>query len=61
MKKKAERKLGKNISLLANELAIGPLLMFLKKTKVGSREGAVEKKVEWESRRDREGENRLRD
>ena len=29
--------------LLANERAVGPLLVYLKDTEVGSREGAVEK------------------
>lgn len=47
--------------LLANRHAVGPLLEFLKNTEVGSREGAVEKEMEWEQRRDQEGEDQLRD
>lgn len=45
--------------LLANERAIGPLLVYLKDTEVGSREGAVEKTMEWRRRSDREGEEQL--
>ena len=45
--------------LLANEKAVGPLLVYLKDTNVGSREGAVEKSVEWRRRRDQEGEEQL--
>ena len=36
--------------LLANERAVGPLLVYLKDTEVGSREGAVEKTMEWRRR-----------
>ena len=47
--------------LLADRHAVGPLLEFLKNTEVGSREGAVEKEMEWEQRRDQEGEDQLGD
>ena len=33
--------------LLANERAVGPLLAYLKDTEVGSRDGVVEKTMEW--------------
>ena len=45
--------------LLANERAVGPLLVYLKDTEVGSREGAVEKTMEWRRRTDQEGEEQL--
>ena len=45
--------------LLADKHAIGPLLEFLKNTKVRSREGMVEKELEWEQRKDWEGEDEL--
>jgi len=45
--------------LLANERAVGALLVYLKDTEVGSREGAVEKMIEWRQRSDREGEEQL--
>lgn len=47
--------------LLANSYAVGTLLEFLKETAVVSREGAVEKAIEWAQRRDREGEDELGD
>ena len=47
--------------LLANEQAVGPLLKFLKSTEIGCREGTVERELEWEQRRDQEGENQLDD
>lgn len=43
-------------SLLANEQAVRPLLKFLKNTEIGSRDGAVERELEWELRNDK-GEN----
>ena len=46
--------------LLANERAVGPLLVYWKDTEVGSREGAVEKTMEWRRRNDQEGEEQLR-
>ena len=45
--------------LLANERAVGPLLVYLNDTEVGSREGAVEKTMEWRQRSDQEGEEQL--
>ena len=45
--------------LLANERAVGPLLVYLKDTKVGSREGALEKTMKWRRRSDQEGEEQL--
>ena len=45
--------------LLANEQAVGPLLVYLQGTEVGSREGAVEKTREWRQRNDQEGEEQL--
>ncbi len=45
--------------LLANEQAVGPLLVYLKDTEVGSREEAIEKRVEWRRRSDQEGEEQL--
>lgn len=47
--------------LLAERYALGPLLEFLKNTEVGSREGAKEKEMEWEQRRDQEGEEQKGD
>ena len=38
--------------LLANETAVAPLLRFLKTTDVGGREGARERKLEWERKND---------
>ena len=46
---------------LANRYRVGPLLEFLKETEVGSKEGAVEKAVQWARRRDQEGEDQLED
>lgn len=40
---------------------LGPLLKFLKTIKIGGREKAREKKVEWEQQCDRAGENLLND
>lgn len=45
--------------LLANEQAMGPLLVFLKSTGMGGREGAREREREWEQRDDRAGEELL--
>ena len=45
--------------VLANEKAVAPLLRFLRTTKVGGREGAREREVEWERRNDRAGEDLL--
>ena len=45
--------------LLANERAAGPLLVYLKDTEVGSREGATEVAREWRRRSDQEGEEQL--
>ena len=42
--------------LLANERAVGPLLVYLEDTEVGRREGAVEKRRERRQRSDQEGE-----
>ena len=47
--------------LLANEKAIGPILGFLKSTKVGKRDGAREREKEWERRNDQAGEELLGD
>ena len=49
--------------LLANEpeRAVGPVLKFLKDTEVGSREGARERELEWQKRRDQEREDQLTD
>ncbi len=44
-------------SLLANEQAVGPLLMFLGSTEIGRREGAAQQELEWERRNGEEGEN----
>lgn len=46
--------------LLADEKAVAPLLVFLKDTKVGGREGAAEKAMEWRQKMDIEGEEQLR-
>ena len=48
-------------SLLANERAIRPILQFLRNTEVGSRDGTRERELEWQRRRDQEGENQLAD
>ena len=45
--------------LLANERAVGPLLVYLKDTEVGSREGAAEVTREWRRSSDQEGEEQL--
>ena len=45
--------------LLANERALGPILVYLKGTEVGSREGAVEKTIESRQRSDQESEEQL--
>ena len=45
--------------LLANEQAVGLLLVYLKDKEVGSREGAVEKILEWRRRTDQEREEQL--
>ena len=45
--------------LLANERAVGPLLVYLQDTEVGCRERAVEKTMEWRRRIDQEGEEHL--
>ncbi len=45
--------------LLANERAVGPLLVYLQYTEVGSREGAGEKTMDWRRRNDQEGEEQL--
>ncbi len=45
--------------LLADRHAVGPLLEILENTEVGSRGGAAERKVEWQQRRDQEGEDQL--
>ena len=42
--------------MLADEEAVGPFLDFLKPTEVGGREGARERELEWQRRRDQEGE-----
>ena len=42
--------------LLADEKAMGPFLDFLKSTIVGEREGAKERELEWQRRRDQIGE-----
>ena len=47
--------------LLANERAVGPVLNFLKDTEVGDREGARERELEWQNKRDQEGEDELTD
>ena len=41
--------------------AVGPVLKFLKVTEVGTREGAVEKAVEWVRGRDQDREDQLGD
>lgn len=38
---------------------MGALLVYLKDTEVGSREGAVGKTIEWRQGSDREGEEQL--
>lgn len=48
-------------SLLANEQVVGPLLMFLRNTEIGRREGAAQQELEWECRNDEEGESLLSD
>ena len=40
---------------------MGPLLKFLEGTEIGFREKAVERELEWEKRRDQEGENQAED
>ncbi len=45
--------------LLADERAVAPLLVFLKDTEVGGREGTAEKAMEWRQRMDLEGEEQL--
>ena len=45
--------------LLANERAVGPLLVYLQDTEVGSREGAVEKTMVWKRGIHQEGEEQL--
>ena len=45
--------------LLANERAVGPLLVYLQNTEVGSREGGVDKTREGRQRSDGEGEELL--
>ncbi len=40
---------------------MAPLLIFLKHTEVGGREGAAEKAMEWRQRMDLEGEEQLGD
>lgn len=47
--------------LLANERAIIPILQFLKNTEVGSRNRTMERELEWQRRRDEEGEDQLTD
>ncbi len=42
--------------LLTDERALAPLLVFLKDTEVGGREGAREKAMEWRQKMDLEGE-----
>ena len=42
-------------------MAVGSLLDFLKNTDVGSSENAREKEMEWEQRRDQDGEDQLGD
>ena len=46
-------------SLLANEIAVTPLLGFLKATDVGAREGARGREAEWERKNDQAGEDLL--
>ena len=38
--------------------AVAPLLKFLKTTGIGGREGARERELEWERKKDQAGENR---
>lgn len=45
--------------LLENELAVAPLLKFLKTTGIGGREGAKKMELEWARKHDKEGENLL--
>ncbi len=45
--------------LRANEKAMVSLLDFLKSTKVGGREGAKERGIEWQRRNDQDGEELL--
>lgn len=47
--------------LLADEQAVGPLLKFLKSTEIGCKEATAQRELEWEQRRDQEGENQLDD
>ena len=47
--------------LLANDRAVGPLLLYLKTTEVGSREGAAEVTREWRRMSDEEGWEDLAD
>ena len=42
-----------------NRHAVGSLLVFLKNTEVGSREGVAEKAMEWRQQRDWDGEDQL--
>ena len=44
-------------SLLENEKAVAPLLIFLKATDVGGREGARERELKWERKNDQAGED----
>lgn len=45
--------------LLANKRAVGPFLVYLQDTEVGSREGAVEETKKWRRGNDQEGEELL--
>ncbi len=42
--------------LLGDEKAMAPLLKFLKATRIGEREVARERELEWERKNDQEGE-----
>ena len=48
-------------NLVPDEIALGPLLEFLKATKVGGREGAGERELELEQRNDQAGKDLLND
>ena len=45
--------------LLANEQAVGSILVYLTHIKMASRKSAVEKTIEWRRRSDYEGEEQL--
>ena len=46
--------------LLGDEIAVAPLLTFLKTTEIGGREWARERELEWERKNDPEDKNLLK-